>query len=42
MITRWWEGTGEFGCNKKMNSVVVKVDPGFYRPQEVYYLEGNP
>lgn len=38
-----WEGEkeAEIGRNKKTGEVLVKVNPEFYRPQEVNYLEGD-
>lgn len=39
-----WEGEGEFevGRNKKTGNIVVKVNPEFYRPQEVNFIQGDP
>lgn len=39
-----WEGVGkeEIGRNSKTGAVIVKVNPDFYRPQEVNYLQGDP
>lgn len=38
-----WEGTAEaeVGRNKKTGKVVVKVNPEFYRPQEVNFIQGD-
>jgi len=39
-----WEGTGvdEVGINDATKDVIVKVDPRYFRPTEVEYLQGNP
>lgn len=39
-----WEGNAEseVGRNKKTGKVVVKVNPEFYRPQEVNFIQGDP
>lgn len=39
-----WSGEGatEIGKDKKTGIVRVRVDPKFYRPTEVDYLQGNP
>lgn len=38
-----WEGTGvdEVGINKKTNQIIVKINPEFYRPHEVNFLQGD-
>lgn len=38
-----WEGEGvdEVGRNSKTGEVIVKVNPEFYRPQEVNFLQGD-
>ena len=38
----YWKGKGvnEICINKKNNSVIIKIDPFFYRPQEVNSLKG--
>jgi len=35
------EGTEEVGVDQKTGQVLVRVDPAFYRPCEVYYLCGD-
>ncbi len=39
-----WEGEGEHevGRNKKTGDVLVKINPEFYRPREVNFLQGDP
>ncbi len=39
-----WEGEGinEVGRNKMTGEVVVKVNPTFYRPSEVNFIQGDP
>lgn len=43
-ITIVWEGEGdtEVGKDKETGKVLVKVNPKFYRPTEVDYLQGSP
>ncbi len=38
-----WEGEGidEIGRNKKTGNIVVKVNPSFYRPTEVNFIQGD-
>ena len=38
----YWKGKGfnEICINKKNNSIIIKIDPFFYRPQEVNNLKG--
>lgn len=38
-----WRGVGveEQGIDKKSQNVVVKIDPVYYRPTEVHWLEGD-
>jgi GDPmannose 4,6-dehydratase len=39
-----WEGTGsdEVGKEKETGIVRIKINPKYYRPTEVEYLQGNP
>lgn len=39
-----WHGIGvdEYGINKKTGEILIKIDPAFYRPNEVDILLGNP
>jgi GDPmannose 4,6-dehydratase len=42
-VHRWeGEGTNEVGINSGTGAVVVRVDPRYFRPTEVDYLQGNP
>lgn len=38
-----WEGEGvnEVGKDRKTDTIIVKINPEFYRPQEVHYLCGD-
>jgi GDPmannose 4,6-dehydratase len=39
-----WEGQGveETGVNADTGDVLVRIDPGYFRPTEVAYLLGDP
>lgn len=39
-----WEGSGvnEVGIDKKTNKTIIKINPAFYRPNEVDLLIGSP
>jgi len=43
-VTILWQGSGvdEVGIDRKTRQVVVRVDPGYFRPAEVELLLGNP
>ena len=38
-----WKGDGdkEVGINQKNNKIIVRIDPGYYRPTEVHELRGD-
>ena len=39
-----WKGRGnkEVGIDKQTNKIIIKVNPKYYRPNEVENLRGNP
>ncbi len=39
-----WEGKGEkeIGRDASTGEIIVKINPEFYRPREVNYLQGDP
>ena len=38
-----WKGKGlkEIGFNKKNNNIIVRIDPGYFRPTDVDELRGD-
>ena len=42
-IKIWWKGSGlkEIGLDSNNNKVIIKVDPGYFRPTEIDELRGD-
>ena len=38
-----WKGNGinEVGINKKTNKILIKIDPGYFRPTDIDELRGD-